>query len=110
MSKHKSKHYWNYRIVTKLIPGPMGHDLDKGTTKKLPDTRVFSIVEVFYTDGKPDSYIESKSILSECESVKDLKWIRKKIKKAFKKPILDLDNWPKKYYPKQVLVTNDIYS
>jgi len=58
--------------------------------------RTFSIVEVHYEKGKPVSY-GPKSLLSEHENVKALKWTHKKIKEAFKKPILDADNWPKKF-------------
>ena len=82
------KNHWNYRVVTKVQK-----------IKPFPIERLFSIVEVYYTNGKPDSYIASKTILNELSSVKELKWSNKKIKKAFKKPILDLDNFPKKYKP-----------
>ena len=74
---------WNYRIVTRMYK----------------DTRLFSITEVYYTNDIPDSYIDPKNmnLLSDVESVKDLEWIRKKIKEAFKKPILDLDSFPNEY-------------
>lgn len=97
MKKSKPKHYWNHRVVTKIIPGSIANDLTKGTITKLSDERVFSIVEVYYNNGKPDSYTESKSLLNSIESVKALKWAHKKIKKAFKKPILDLDHWPNEW-------------
>ena len=84
MSKYKSKNHWNYRIATKLF---------KGLNE---DERVFSVVEVFYVDGKPDSYCES-NILDCLESRKAIKWILKKVKKAYNKDILDLDNWPQKW-------------
>ena len=84
----RNKTHWNFRIVTKILPEVIC---------QMANYRVFSIVEVYYTNGKPDSYIESKRILDELESVKSLKWTNKKIKKAFKKPVLDLDNWPHKY-------------
>jgi hypothetical protein len=79
----KIKSTWNYRVVTRMYK----------------DTRLFSITEVYYTNEIPDSYIEPKdmNLLSNVESVKDLKWIRKKTREAFKKPILDLDNFPNKY-------------
>ena len=92
---YKPKHHWNYRVVTKLITGKQGIDLsDMRNNEKLQDKRLFSIVEVYYRDGNPDSYTESKSLLYDVESKKALKWIHKKIKKAFNKKILDLDNWP----------------
>jgi len=98
MSRYRCKHYWNYRVVTKIIPGTTGHDLVNGTVTQFPDERVFSITEVYYKRNKPDSYVDSANIMANHESVKDLKWIRKKMKKAFKKPILDLDNWPQKFH------------
>jgi len=107
--KKYEKTHWNYRVVTRVIKGMTGYDLNTGTQEKLPDERVFSIVEVYYTNGKPDSYVDSKDILKDCESKRSLKWILKKAKKALKKPILDLDNFPKKYYP-NTLTTNDLYS
>jgi hypothetical protein len=75
----------------------VGRDLDTGENELFPDERVYSIFEVFYKNGVPDSYIESKKLLRNVESIEDLKWIHKKIKKAFKKPIIDLDNFPKEY-------------
>jgi hypothetical protein len=82
MSKYKCKHHWNYRVVTKLI----GED------------RIFSVVEVYYnSENKPDSYIDSKNVLNNYESKKALKWSYNKIKEAFNKHILDLDNWPHNY-------------
>lgn len=89
MGKIKSKNYWNFRVTTYLFK-----------YEALPDKkpeRLFSVSEVYYKNGKPDSYIDSKRILDGVESVKGLKWTNKKIKKAFKKPILDLDNWPHEY-------------
>jgi hypothetical protein len=87
----KDKRYWNFRVVTKL------YIYDKETYPDREPERLFSVCEVYYTDGKPDSYIESKRILGDMESVKGLKWTTKKIKKAFNKPILDIDNWPNKW-------------
>jgi hypothetical protein len=109
MKTHGRTH-WNYRVVTRVVKGMIGHDLTNGTTKKFPDERVFSIVEVYYNkDGNPNSYVDSKHILKDCESKGSLKWILKKAKKAFKKPILDLDHFPQKYYP-NTATTNDQYS
>lgn len=87
MSRKKDKKYWNYRIVTKLWK----YDSS--------EKRLFSVTEVFYDEGKPTSYIdpEQVNILYNVESIKSLKWIRKKLKKTLKKSILDLDNWPNKW-------------
>jgi hypothetical protein len=96
MSKYKYKHHWNYRIITKIIPAEIGSDLKGNSTLIHDDYREFSIVEVHYGKGKPQSYSGSKSIL-EYESKKDLKKAYKRIKSAFKKPVLDADNWPNKW-------------
>ena len=94
----RSKNHWNYRIVTKLIIGELAIDTsDARNNKMLPDERMFSVVEVYYHDNKPDSYVESKNILGELDSKKSIKWTLKKIKKAFKKSVLDLDNWPNEW-------------
>jgi hypothetical protein len=107
MRRKKGKHYWNYRIVTKIIPGTTCYG--NGTVTKLPDERIFSIVEVYYNGDIPDSYADTKGILYDHEYVEDLKWAYKKIKKAFKKDILDLDHWPKPYIPNSDLrVTSDL--
>ena len=82
MGKYKYEHHWNYRIVTRLSDRPINE-------------RLFSVTEVYYNrNNKPDSYIDSKNILNDIESKKAIKWTLKKIKKALKKEVLDLDNWP----------------
>jgi len=91
----RSKNYWNYRIATRIVSGLQGNDLSNPMkSKKYPDERVLSIIEVYYKDGKPDSYIESKNILEDLDSKESIKWTLKKIKKALKREVLDLDNWP----------------
>ena len=82
MGKYKSKYHWNFRVIT---------------GKDHFGNRFFSIVETYYNkDNVPDSYAK-RELMSEHESVEDLKWERKKIKDAFKKPILDKDNFPKEW-------------
>jgi hypothetical protein len=95
----RNKNHWNFRIVTKIIPEKQGIDLaDPRNNKTFPAERLFSITEVYYKNGKPDSYIESdKNRLDALDSIKDIKWNLKKMKKAFKKPILDLDNFPNEW-------------
>lgn len=89
---------WNYRVATRFCPYPS--DMAKKVKRK--GNRVFSIVEVFYDPKteKPNAYGEN-NILSDCETLKDLKWSHKVIYDALKKPILDLDNFPKIYKPKK---------
>ena len=87
MGKKKTpKHYWNHRIITTWCNG-LGDS---------PGERLFSIVEVHYDDGKPVGFGD-KNILQGHVDIKDLKWTLKKIKKVFRKPILDADNHLKKW-------------
>lgn len=86
---------WNYRIGT----------------KKVLEQRLFSVIRVYYKDKEIDSYSELNGPISDWDSVREIKKTLKRIKKAFKKPILDTDNWPKKYIPgSDIQVTNDLYS
>lgn len=87
---------WNYRIGTKWYAYP--ETLVKIIGRK--GDRVFSIIECHYDKKlKPSAYGEP-SILN-ADSVKDLKWIHEKLTEALKKPVLNLDNWPKIYKPKK---------
>jgi hypothetical protein len=106
MSKYKSKACWNYRIGTKLFSY---HKIFVGKNDELakrPDQRLFSVIEVHYNskkdadNNKPASYGEVHP-LTDWEDIKDLKVTYKLIKRAFKKPVLDLDNWPNKYIDKK---------
>jgi hypothetical protein len=61
------------------------------------DERVISVIEVYYDKkNKPESYCES-NVLDCLESKKAIKWTLKKVKKAYKKDIIDLDNWPNEW-------------
>ena len=82
----KPEHYWNHRIITKWCNGLPGSE----------GARLFSIVEVHYDKGKPVSYAD-KGMLNSHASIKDLKWTMKKLKKVFKKSVLDADNNLKKW-------------
>jgi hypothetical protein len=76
---------WNHRVVTRIEN----------------DVRLFSIYEVYYNNDETfNGYCEAKNLLKDIESLKGLKWTHKAIKNAFKKPILDLDNWPEEYNKK----------
>lgn len=84
---------WNHRVATKV------HVYSKELAKvtKRDSDRFFSIVECYYDKkGKPKGYTEP-AMLVYADSVKDLKWSARKILGAFKQPVLDLDNWPKKF-------------
>lgn len=87
--KKKPAHYWNHRIITKWCNGLPGSE----------GSRLFSIVEVHYEDGKPNGYGD-KNIFQGHSSIKEIKWVYKKIKRAFKRSILDADNHLKKWKEK----------
>lgn len=88
--KKKPDHYWNHRVITRLFEN---------------GERGFSVVEVHYDNGKPTGYGD-KSLLQDFLSKKELKWTHRKIKKAFKKPILDADNHLDKWKPNKDVVNN----
>lgn len=68
----------------------------------LPDpNRAFYIVSIYYNSRlKPESYGDQYVLANE-ESLKDLKTTHKLIAGALKKPIIDLDNFPKIYKEKK---------
>jgi hypothetical protein len=91
---------WNYRIGTKIFSYKKEFEGKEGHEKlaSFPDVRMFSIIEVYYDveSNEPASYAEVNA-LQNWESMKDLKGTYKLIKGAFKKPVLDLDNWPNEW-------------
>ena len=92
----KKKSYWNYRVLTRIVIPPVKQDL-KGNAILAKDWREFFIAEVHYKNGKPTGYGAEKSLTLGWETLKDLKWTVKHLKEAFKKPIIDADNFPKKF-------------
>jgi hypothetical protein len=95
MSKNSKKSYWNYRVLTRIVH--LGKVKKGVMTPSKKDWREFFIAEVHYKDKKPVTYGAEKVITSGWETLKDLKWTVKHLKEAFKKPILDADNWPNEY-------------
>jgi hypothetical protein len=99
----KPKYYWNFRIVTELCDYSSITDPDHpcNSDPNFQPERIFSIVEMHYKNGKPTDYSDTHQInggrLINVDSVKSLKGDYKKIKEAFKKPIIDGDNFPKKW-------------
>jgi hypothetical protein len=78
---------FNFRIGTKVTKTPLGEE------------RTFDIIECYYDKQSHISQYGELNQLRNWESVEDLKATYDKIKSAFDKPILDLDNWPKEYQP-----------
>ena len=90
----KNKNYWNYRILTRMV-----NVEDKNMPYK--EWREFFISEVYYKGGKPVSHSATWNPLAGWDSLDDLKWTAKHVREALKKPILDVNNWPKKWNPKK---------
>jgi len=94
--------YWNYRIGTKIFSYQKTFNKKNPEMSKLEDQRLFSIIEAYYPSlkeaeiGVPDSYVERGSF-ENWEDLEDLKATLKLVKKAMKKPIIDLDNFPNEY-------------
>lgn len=88
---------WNYRIGTKLFSYSKEFE---GKNEKLanhPDSRLFSIIEVYYDEtGIPNGYTEPNP-LANWESLDDLKGTLKLVELAFTKSIIDLDNFPNEW-------------
>jgi len=62
------------------------------------DVRIFAIHSVYYDkDGVPDGSSRDAENLGGFETLEDLKGNIDKVNEAFKKPILDLDNWPNEW-------------
>jgi len=91
----KKLHHWNYRIITEVFSYEKTFKKTNEKLASFPNERLFSIVEVHYNKkGKPLTYAEKHHLLGDCTSIEDLNWTYKKIKKAYKLPVLDADNWP----------------
>jgi len=93
---YSNSNTWNYRIGTKIFDyqkevGPHFSGFD--------NQRLFSIISVYYLDGIPVSYGETNPIDNN-ESLKELKNSYKYVGEAFKKPIIDLDNFPNEWNEK----------
>jgi len=93
---------WNYRVATKAFSYKKQFEGKNEKLAAYPDERFFSIVDAYY-DSKEDaknnlasSYVEQNP-LSNLESVEDLKMMHKLIRRAFKLPIIDLDNFPNEW-------------
>jgi hypothetical protein len=89
MTNKAPKTYWNYRVATYVQVTMYG----SGRTTK---DRLFCIIEAYYTKGKLDSY-STKEDFYTFEEYKDVENTHKYISEAFKKPIIDLDNFPNEY-------------
>jgi hypothetical protein len=91
---------WNYRIGTKLFSYKKEFEGKEGNEKlaAMPDERLFSVIEVYYNSetNKPEGYAEVNP-LNGWEEFKELKGTYKLIAGAFKKPILDMDNFPNEW-------------
>lgn len=97
---------WNYRIGTKVFSYKKNFEGKNERLAAHPDVRQFYIIEAYY-DHKQDadnniaSYYGEVNPLNGWENMKALKKTYKLIAGAFKKPVLDLDNWPNEWKKKK---------
>lgn len=83
MNKKKKtpKSYWNFRVASKTYKPKIGNEY-----------KLFGIVECYYGKGGKIEGCKDFNNLLIWDNYDDLKYTYDKIKKAFDKPILDLDN------------------
>lgn len=81
------KSHWNYRIGTRIAKTPIG------------EYREYLIFTGYYTNEVLDSYGISETY--HYDDVEDMQKSFEKIQKAFKKPIIDLDNFPSVFVPEK---------
>lgn len=88
MAKKKPANgYWNYRVVTKKHINPLTFE----------EYRVFDIAECYYNkNDELEGYSEKREFF-EWDRIKDMKSTHKLIGKAFLKPVIDLDRFPKEF-------------
>lgn len=81
---------WNYRVMTYK------------TYNDGEPTRLFAVTEVYYNEeGVPDGFVKPPmNIMSDWDEMDDLTGTHELVGGAFEKPILDVDNFPNEYKPK----------
>lgn len=77
------KSHWNYRVGTRITKTPVG------------EYREYLIFTCYYKNGIPDAFGISE--IGHYDDIDDMEKSFEKIQKAFKKPIIDLDNFPNIY-------------
>lgn len=83
---------WNYRVAKKCITVDILKDEVTGEVVDSYSEDSFGICEVYYNDeGKITSTTE-RFIEPYGETLEDLKWCFDKMKEAFDKEVIDLDN------------------
>ena len=85
--KKSKKSHWNYRVGTRITKTPIG------------EYREYLIFTGYQTDEVLDSYGISET--HHYDDAEDMQKSFKKIQKAFKKPIIDLDNFPSVFVPEK---------
>jgi hypothetical protein len=85
--KKPKEFHWNYRVGTRITKTPIG------------EYREYLIFTGYYTNEVLDSY--GISDINYYDDFDTLKFSIKKMRKAFKKPIIDLDNFPSIFVPEK---------
>ncbi len=81
--------HWNYRVATRIVKVNLNENY-------IREYREFLFISAYYTFGILNSYGES-NVTGGYEEIEGMKWTNKKLAEAFKKEIIDLDNFPNIY-------------
>ena len=88
---------WNYRICTHLFSDKKTF-VNNPKLAKNEDTRIFAVHSVYYDkDGLPEGCSKNPESVGGYETQVELKSTIGMLQEAFKKPVLDLDNWPNEW-------------
>ena len=82
---------WNYRICTKKLVSDVC-DMDTGKVLETYTEDQFGICEVYYNDKGDITFTSENFIEPYGETLEELKANFEDMQKAFKLPVLDLDN------------------
>ena len=81
----------NYRVCRKKLVSDVC-DLDTGEVLETYTEDQFGICEVYYNDKGDITFTSENFIEPYGETLEDLKWCFDKMKEAFDKEVIDLDN------------------
>ena len=82
---------WNYRVCRKKLVSDVC-DLDTGEVLETYKEDQFGICEVYYNDKGDITFTSENFIEPYGETLEELKTSFNKMKEAFDKPVIDLDN------------------
>lgn len=83
---------WNYRVGFRTVSYSVVDDDDYGKVVDSLEESQYGIVETYYNDKGEIAFTSENFIEPYGETLEDLKWSFDKMKEAFDKELLDLDN------------------